>query len=900
MILHSLRVTQWRNLLNPTEIGPFADGLNVIHAPNGTGKSSLFEAMRRTLFDSHLVTGKEIEAVRPWGRSLAPQVMVEFSQAGVRYRIEKTFLDSANARLLRFEDGQFVPLADGRNADSKLREILAVTDAPGRGLSKQEHWGLAQVLWAPQGALNLSSLSSSVSENLRTALGVQLTGEGGTRLEELLEEQFLSLFTKGGKPRTGKDAAPILAMESQLAAMTQERQQLLAQQQSFEEAALAVEDARQRRAQARREADALSEPLVETRRLAESFQRLQSDLQQKRQTEQTAKERFESIGRTIELIANARQEVTGFKAQIERDEALLGELAAELKTGGELADERRRKRDEARLKRASLKQVTAEVEDAREFLADTKARQTLAAKLEKLQQVQTAFTTEKQSRAALVAPDDKTIRDVRKHLAAMEKAETTLQASLIRLTIRPLQATTATRKSPEEFKAISAGEDATFTGSPEVRINIEGFGSIHAAGPEMDVDALRDEATEAAKKLAKLTQPYGTQDPDRLQHLREQAKDLDQKIETLKGQIEEVLGDETTEDLQGQLAELDARILERTGRFPAWKAQPPALSGLQSALEEQRKEIETAVVQAEDAFEQAQAGAQAVGKRHTETDSGLKNARLNLEAANGRLTDLTKDGLSDDARQTARQETLMAWEAARNQANDCERKLAEIGEDPQKSLEKLQRQFQAQEETEAAARDDENKAEGRLQTLAAEGAYSKLAACEEKLADLTARIRREKLRMDALRLLHDTVVSCKAAAVAAVAAPVERTATRMLARVAGPRLGTIRLTDQFVPAGIQPEALTEAVELDNLSGGEQEQLFLVTRLALGQVLAKDERQLVLLDDVLNATDTGRLARLLTVLEEAADRLQIVILTCHPERYRALDHARFFNLEPSGK
>jgi len=526
-----------------------------------------------------------------------------------------------------------------------------------------------------------------------------------------------------------------------------------------------------------------------------------------------------------------------------------------------------------------------------------RAAQILATKLEKLQQVQNDFTTEKQSRAVLVAPDAKTIRDVRKHLAATEKAETTLQASLIRLTVRPLQATTATRKSPVETKVISAGEDATFTGSPEVSINIEGFGSIHAAGPEMDVDALRDEVTEANNKLAKLTQPYGTQDPDRLQLLRDQAKDLDQKIEALRDQIEELLGEDTMEDLQGQVAELDARILERTGRFPAWRAQPPALSDLQAALEEQRKEIETAVVQAEDAFDQAQAGAQAVEKRHTETEAGLRNARLNLDAANGRLTNLTKDDLADDARQTARQEALMAWEAARNQAKDCETKLAVIGEDPQKSLEKLERQFQAQEVTEATARDDENKAEGRLQTLAAEGAYSKLAACEEKLADLTDRIRREKLRMDALRLLHDTVESCKATAVAAVAAPVERTATRMFARVSGPRLGTVRFTDQFVPAGIQPDALTEAVDLDNLSGGEQEQLFLITRLALGQVLAKEERQLVVLDDVLNATDTGRLARLLVLLEEASDKLQIIILTCHPERYRALDGAAFFNLEP---
>jgi len=401
--------------------------------------------------------------------------------------------------------------------------------------------------------------------------------------------------------------------------------------------------------------------------------------------------------------------------------------------------------------------------------------------------------------------------------------------------------------------------------------------------------------TEAEKKLAKLTQPYGAQDPDRLQLLRDQAKDLDQKIKIFEEQIGELLGEETVDDLQAQLAELDARILERTGRFPTWKAHPPAVSGLQSALEEQRKEIEAAVVQAEDSFDQAQGGAQAVEKRHTETEAELQNARLNLDAANGRLTELTKDGLSDDARQTTRQEALMTWEAARKQAGDCETKLVEIGEDPQKSVEKMERQLKAQEDAEAEARDDEKKAEGRLQALAAEGAYSKLVACEEKLADLNTRKRLEQLRMDALRLLYDTVASCKAATIAAVAAPVERIATRMLSRVAGPRLGTIRLTEHFVPTGIQPESLTEAVELDNLSGGEQEQLFLITRLALGQVLAKNERQLVVLDDVLNATDTGRLARLLTLLEEAADSLQIVILTCHPERYRALESAQFFGL-----
>jgi len=50
------------------------------------------------------------------------------------------------------------------------------------------------------------------------------------------------------------------------------------------------------------------------------------------------------------------------------------------------------------------------------------------------------------------------------------------------------------------------------------------------------------------------------------------------------------------------------------------------------------------------------------------------------------------------------------------------------------------------------------------------------------------------------------------------------------------------------------------------------------------------------DDVLTATDTGRLARVMTILEEAAEHLQILVLTCHPERYRALTEAQFFDLE----
>ena len=54
--------------------------------------------------------------------------------------------------------------------------------------------------------------------------------------------------------------------------------------------------------------------------------------------------------------------------------------------------------------------------------------------------------------------------------------------------------------------------------------------------------------------------------------------------------------------------------------------------------------------------------------------------------------------------------------------------------------------------------------------------------------------------------------------------------------------------------------------------------------------------MVVLDDFMTCTDAGTMARVLDVLEEEAHRLQIIILTCHPERYRGLENTQFVDLD----
>ena len=228
---------------------------------------------------------------------------------------------------------------------------------------------------------------------------------------------------------------------------------------------------------------------------------------------------------------------------------------------------------------------------------------------------------------------------------------------------------------------------------------------------------------------------------------------------------------------------------------------------------------------------------------------------------------------------------------------EIEGKLSVYGVDPREDVKKLELRLKAAEDTARMSLESEKIEEGSLLLLEKDGSYSALAMAEEKATRLEAETAREKLRMDAIRLLHGTVAACRTETLAGVTAPVESIVTRNLMRIAGPRFGRVRLGETFEPVHVVPRE-TENINATpgDLSGGEQEQLYFVTRLALAEVLSRDERQLVVLDDVLAFTDSGRLNRALAILEEAAQRNQVVVLTCRPEWYRGIPSASFIDLE----
>lgn len=895
MILKRIVVSNWRSLLNDVEVGPFSSGLNVIHAPNGTGKSSLFEAMRRGLFDAHHVSGSEIAAIQPWGRDLTPSVTIEFIEGDETWRVEKSFLSGKSAKLLRLEDGVFKPVADSRNADEQIREILAA-EAPGRGLSKQEHWGLAQILWAPQGELHLNKISGNASERLKAALGIQMSGESSGLIEDRIEERYLEFFTSKGSYKTGKNAAPIVSRQEKQAKLTEQLVILRDRHMAFEQTGHNVADAQQRRMQARREAEALRDMVIKTRTDAERYAKLNTEKTNKRETESLAKEKYDSQTTRQKQIKLTQVQISDLDKAVKAQASTLSELKKEEEAAKELLATKRTVREKARAKRSEIVERQKLIETAREFLKHIDRLSGLKKRSEQIAGLLEQKAKTQEQLASTLAPAVKTIREVRKWLEKRGQAQIALRASQIHLAITPNEVVEVKNAADSVTTKIAAGKTHEISGDDWVDVSVAGFGSIRASGPEGNADEHRAELEKALKKIESLTQPYGTSDPDKLQDMRDRADKLKQEIDNLENRINDILGQEALAELKQEQVELQARIAETEKAHPAWKDEAPEINKLQSDSESLRVEIEDAITEAENAFELAQARHTAASNALGGANADLKVIQGNLESANRQITDLLSDGLSDQERAKTISDALMSWQAAKTAAEQAEELLKQFPDDPTKELTKLEKQLTALEDVESKARDEENKAEGQLQILAAEGTYSKLVAAEEELAALRTQIEHESIRMDAIKLLHQTVSACKKRMVARVSAPVERSASRMLSRIVGPRLGELKLTGDFVPEAVIPEIAADPVPLHNLSGGEQEQLYLVARLALADVLAKHQRQLVVLDDVLNATDAGRLARLLTLMEEVSDRLQIIILTCHPERYRALEQAEFFELK----
>jgi uncharacterized protein YhaN len=160
----------------------------------------------------------------------------------------------------------------------------------------------------------------------------------------------------------------------------------------------------------------------------------------------------------------------------------------------------------------------------------------------------------------------------------------------------------------------------------------------------------------------------------------------------------------------------------------------------------------------------------------------------------------------------------------------------------------------------------------------------------ESAASDRARVER---RAAAARTLFDALVLAERQVQERLIAPVrEKVAPYLAGLMPGVRLS---MDDDWRVRGLEGAAHEEPFE--SLSGGAQEQVSLVVRLALAEVLGQKESLPVVLDDCLVNTDRERQEDMLRILFQASRKQQILLFSCHDVAFERLGPTRRYELPP---
>jgi DNA repair exonuclease SbcCD ATPase subunit len=171
--------------------------------------------------------------------------------------------------------------------------------------------------------------------------------------------------------------------------------------------------------------------------------------------------------------------------------------------------------------------------------------------------------------------------------------------------------------------------------------------------------------------------------------------------------------------------------------------------------------------------------------------------------------------------------------------------------------------------------------------------YGRLVRAREALSAKFAEQRQLELEGRAAALLRSAIGEAKRSLESDIVGPLRERIGKRLAQLTAGRYRGIQLNQNFDADSLVTESNRSALP-QHLSFGTQEQLAFLSRLSLAELLSEKERHLVVFDDQLVHTDSLRLKVACELLIEVANKVQVLLLTCHPERFSALEGRAAFS------
>ena len=883
----------------------FDPRFTVIAGPNQSGKSTLAEALHRALFLPVKTGGDLLKSMRSDPCLAEPEVKLVFEAASKRWELVKRFAGARGSVYLK--DGE--RNLQGDEAEERLAELIgtaAVARNTAAANQLKERWGH---LWVWQGSASSNPLGLTAAgydhdrlvERLQAGADLGVQSPLDLSVLEDIQNRWSSVYTAGGanrapKVRTGSplDRARAAAIEAQddLEAIGDQ----IAQQADAE---LAFQAAEAQLERVRIELPALQTQRRELDQQLERSKGLEAAIAIEQPQLETAEKQSDALQNDHKQLVELQQELIGLEAA----------KAPDLESLNGLKD---KQSELGRQRQQALEQLDAQqriVATAVAAVGSMEGRQKRLSQLTEmlgLKDQLTAITTNQarcdELQAELSRLPELGARDVE----SLRKLETELRDARVRAEALSagIEVIRAGRSVRVDGRVITAGsrqllsEPALIQVGDDVELRITpGDGSTAAEAAAILDAAERSFQTELERwKVAKV----------------EEAATAERRRSDLNAEQQRLI-----EQRDG--AELDAirlRLQELTTALEAQAALEPADAELGGAdLESRRGELEAQLNSARQNrdsatsaeyglrghLEQYTADLDSQAKAIATAEIGLRERENQTLAAMTRIHALQERHGSADALESALNEVRQRCVELQTKLAMLKSELAQLGAETLKARAlELEQGISALEHQEREASEARIRAEGRLQ---GDGQVDLQAELEQKQAELESRLgEQERLEKEAgvLTLLLRLLEEEQNAMATQYTAPLTERIGRYLAHVF-PEAPAASLSYD-AKSGFQELQWRRGNEalfgFDVLSTGAREQFAAALRITMAEVLAEayDGTLPVLFDDAFSNSDPERQAGVYRMLQQAADQaLQIIMLTCDPERSRGIEGAKQINL-----
>lgn len=720
----------------------------------------------------------------------------------------------------------------GEEAEEALRRILG-TRPPGNrgaGIDDRGIWPLIMVSQGDSRAPVQEHLNEDgrgrLHDRLSREIGVAAISPAGQRVMALAEQEYQRYFTATGQEgkalRDARAALRDAEERFEAAAESLQRQEKTAQALASNRVGLVELEARRTRAQmeadsARNRAEAAQ---VAGRSVATAEGMVNTSVQ-KASSALDALTARQQADATIQRLA---EDLARLETQIAQRSALQHELEQSARAAEQRYVELARQQRRMELSGASR--------ELRERVAG-------------LEQLELAMAQARALRARLPVIDDASLARLQELDQLARAASAKLQGAAVNIVLHLKQ------DALIDGKLRAAGETLRLHVVDNQRISIGDLADVEIRPGSGELERLRTASGEASADFAAALRSAGVESLLRAVEAHEQRVTCEQQITELGKQVKATSSKslaQLREDLAVCLAEL-----ERLG--PAGATGIDALALVTS----ERNAAAAAVAEFRD---------------------GMIELRTRHQTLHGERERFVRQ-YADLPTAAQLQEVLDAAVVERERATrvliEARREFADLGgSEVQADARRLAIAAESLAGRVREVRSEGDQLQGELRTLMLSGHYESKEEAAAEVEQARGALERLERQAAAAGRLWETLSTERRRVVEKLTAPVTLRVRPYLQELF-PGCG-LDAGEALDILGLQSAQLKEPFE--ELSGGAQEQISLLTRIGLAEVLAAEGTLPLILDDALINTDPERIQRIQRLLFRAADSLQIILFSCH--------------------